>query len=80
MVATRRVLPVAASLVVALVLPAAGQGVRPLDGAPVSPVTTEVRAQLATSLNNAGLQQSVEWTRRRLLHPGASPLTADAHL
>ena len=80
MVATRRVLPFAASLLVALVLPAAGQGVRPLDGAPVSRVTTEVRAQLATSINNAGLQQSVEWTRRRLLHPGASPLTADAHL
>lgn len=80
MLAARRVLPSAAGLVLAMALPVGAQVVGPLDGAPASPVSTEVRTQLGTSVNNAGLQQSVEWTTRRLLHPGAMPLKADAHL
>jgi hypothetical protein len=80
MFATHRVLPATALLMLATALTADAQPVRPLDAAPASPTSSEVRTQLGTSVNNAGLQQSVEWTVRRLLHPGASPLTADAHL
>lgn len=55
-------------------LPAGGPGAeRPA-------VTTEVRTQIGASYNNPGLQQSLEWSARRLLRPGARALFADAHL
>jgi hypothetical protein len=47
---------------------------------PPSPVTTELRTQLGISYNNLGLQQSLEWSRKRLLRPGSGPMGADAHL
>lgn len=47
---------------------------------PASPVTTELRTQFGASYNNPGLQQSIEWSKRRLTRPGAGPLTADAHV
>lgn len=48
--------------------------------APEAPVITELRTQLGASYNNLGLQQSLEWSRRRLLHPDGRPLVADAHV
>jgi hypothetical protein len=52
----------------------------PAAAAPVAPVTTELRTQFGASINNLGLQQSLEWSRRRLLRPGGGPLTADANV
>jgi len=43
-------------------------------------VTTELRTQLSASYNNPGIQQSLDWSKRRLLRPGGGPWTADAHL
>lgn len=48
--------------------------------ADASPTTSEWRTQLSASYNNPGLQQSIEWSTRRLTHPGTGPLTADAHV
>lgn len=73
-----------AVLVVAAMWPSA-TAAQPAPSGPAEPVaapavTTEVRTQVGTSYNNAGLQQSLEWSRRRLLRPGTGPMTADAHV
>lgn len=47
---------------------------------PASPVTTELRTQFGASYNNPGLQQSIEWSKRRLTRAGGGPLTGDAHV
>lgn len=72
----------AAVVMLAAILPARAAG-QPAGQAPETSgpaVTTEMRTQFAVSYNNAGLQQSLEWSRRRLLQPGTGALTADAHL
>ena len=47
-------------------------------GAPAAP-TSELRTQLGVSYSNLGLQQSIEWTRKRPLAPGGGALTSDPH-
>jgi hypothetical protein len=67
-----------------LLWPAAGRAQIPSVGSaepvPNSPVTTELRTQFSTSYNNPGLQQSIEWSKRRLTRPGTGPMTAEAHI
>ncbi len=60
--------------------PAAGQPAGQASETSGPAVTTELRTQFGVSYNNPGLQQSLEWSRRRLLRPGARALIADAHL
>jgi hypothetical protein len=62
-----------------LVWPATVVGQTSPAGAPATP-TSELRTQLGVSYNNLGLQQSLEWTRRRPIRPGSGPLTADRHV
>lgn len=50
------------------------------SGTSAPPVTTDLRTQLGLTINNLGVQQSLEWSRRRLLAPDAGPLRSDAHL
>ena len=48
---------------------------------PAPPDTThQTRAQLAASVNNAGLQQSIEWSASRRLTHSTNPWLADAHV
>ncbi len=44
-----------------------------------APVVTELRTQFGASINNAGAQQTLDWSRRKALAPTAGPLRADAH-
>ncbi len=62
--------------------PAVAQEQAPAVSPPAvpAPITTELRTQLGLSVNNLGLQQSLEWSRRRLLKPQAGPLLSDAHV
>lgn len=48
------------------------------DARPVA--VRETRGQLGASVNNAGLQQSFDWTWRRALSTSTSPLLAEAHI
>jgi len=40
----------------------------------------DVRGQLGASINNAGLQQSLEWTWRRGINTSTNPLLSEAHI
>lgn len=60
--------------------PANAQGPTAVGAGPAATTVTEVRTQLGASINNLGVQQSLEWSRRRPLAPGAGPLRSEAHV
>lgn len=79
----RQVTMVGAMLLAALwSVPAAAQsgGPAPAAGASAAPAVTELRTQLGASINNLGVQQSLEWSRRKALAPNAGPIRSEAHV
>lgn len=49
-------------------------------GAQTPPAVQETHGQLAASVNNSGLQQSLDWSWRRPLFRSANPLLTEAHI
>jgi hypothetical protein len=74
MAATRILHLLVVLFVLALGLPAGARAQRP------APVVTELRTQVGASINNLGVQHTLEWSRRRALAPTAGPLRSEAHV
>lgn len=71
--------------ITAAVLTLVGAGAARLDAQTASapttiPVTKEVRGQIAASINNAGLQETTEWSWKRFLNTSQNILLSDAHV
>ena len=80
----RRRIPMLGAMLVAALwsVPVAAQsgGQAPAAGSTTAPAVTELRTQFATSINNLGVQQSLDWSRRKALAPGAGPMRSEAHV
>ena len=80
--ARRLTMPGAMLVAVLWSAPAAAQSGGPAlaGGSSAAPAVTELRTQLGASINNLGVQQSLEWSRRKPLAPGAGPMRSEAHV